>query len=71
MYDYCLPQHNLRDPIRTKEKINRSGVVAVVQFGVHGVLNDVDAISAYSSARHFQIFAYSYAIRSISENCFS
>jgi hypothetical protein len=66
MYDYCLPQHNLRDSLRTKEKLT-----AVVQFGVHGVLNDVDAISTYSSARQFQIFVYSYAIRSISENCFT
>jgi hypothetical protein len=71
MYDYCLPQHNLQDSISTKEKINRTGVVAVMQCGVHVVLNDGDAISTYSSVRHFQIFVYSYAFRSIAGNCFS
>ena len=44
MYDYCLPQHNLQDSMRTKGKINRSGEVAMVEFGLHGVLDDVDVI---------------------------
>jgi hypothetical protein len=56
LYDYCQPQHNLQDSISTKEKINRGGVVAVVQFAAHDMLNDVDPISTYSSSRNFQIF---------------
>jgi hypothetical protein len=49
MYDYCLLQHNLQDSKRTKEIINRSGVVTIVQFGVHGVSDDGDVISTYSN----------------------